>query len=164
MAQLARSHSITKCISYLHSCAVHLAQSIFKVCVMTGFILLIWSFKQEMWWSFQGCITRGPFIGLTKYIQAVCVSFTFELTNLNVKDGFCLNLVAPLTFLFILHSRVVRKSIARVLTVINQTQKENLRKFYKVRTNSCSPPGLSCFGSFGLRCLLGRDVSALMAV
>lgn len=31
-----------------------------------------------------------------------------------------------------LPSRVVRKSIARVLTVINQTQKENLRKFYKV--------------------------------
>lgn len=30
--------------------------------------------------------------------------------------------------------RVVRKSIARVLTVINQTQKENLRKFYKVST------------------------------
>ena len=28
-------------------------------------------------------------------------------------------------------SRVVRKSIARVMTVINQTQKENLRKFYK---------------------------------
>ncbi|XP_055501102.1 60S ribosomal protein L35-like [Leucoraja erinacea] len=28
-------------------------------------------------------------------------------------------------------SRVVRKSIARVLTVINQTQKENLRKLYK---------------------------------
>uniref|UniRef100_A0AAZ3PV80 Large ribosomal subunit protein uL29 n=1 Tax=Oncorhynchus tshawytscha TaxID=74940 RepID=A0AAZ3PV80_ONCTS len=28
-------------------------------------------------------------------------------------------------------SCVVRKSIARVLTVINQTQKENLRKFYK---------------------------------
>merc|ERR1712141_853019 len=27
--------------------------------------------------------------------------------------------------------RIVRKSIARVLTVINQTQKENLRKFYK---------------------------------
>merc|ERR1711955_95160 len=27
--------------------------------------------------------------------------------------------------------RAVRKSIARVLTVINQTQKENLRKFYK---------------------------------
>ncbi|XP_006897844.1 PREDICTED: 60S ribosomal protein L35-like [Elephantulus edwardii] len=27
--------------------------------------------------------------------------------------------------------RVVRKSIARVLTVINQTQKENLRKYYK---------------------------------
>ncbi|KAL1764694.1 60S ribosomal protein L35 [Sigmodon hispidus] len=26
---------------------------------------------------------------------------------------------------------VVRKSIARVLTVINQTQKKNLRKFYK---------------------------------
>ena len=28
-------------------------------------------------------------------------------------------------------SRVVRKSIARVLTVIHQTQKENLRKFYR---------------------------------
>uniref|UniRef100_A0A1W7R9R3 Large ribosomal subunit protein uL29 n=1 Tax=Hadrurus spadix TaxID=141984 RepID=A0A1W7R9R3_9SCOR len=27
--------------------------------------------------------------------------------------------------------RVVRKSIARVLTVIHQTQKENLRKYYK---------------------------------
>jgi len=27
--------------------------------------------------------------------------------------------------------REVRKSIARVLTVINQTQKDNLRKFYK---------------------------------
>ncbi|XP_075392210.1 large ribosomal subunit protein uL29-like [Tenrec ecaudatus] len=27
--------------------------------------------------------------------------------------------------------RVVRKSIAQVLTVMNQTQKENLRKFYK---------------------------------
>ncbi|XP_036349355.2 large ribosomal subunit protein uL29-like [Ochotona princeps] len=27
--------------------------------------------------------------------------------------------------------RVVRKSIAGVLTVVNQTQKENLRKFYK---------------------------------
>ena len=28
---------------------------------------------------------------------------------------------------------VMRKSIARVLTVINQTQRENLRKFYKKR-------------------------------
>ena len=28
-------------------------------------------------------------------------------------------------------TRVVCKSIARVLTVVNQTQKENLRKFYK---------------------------------
>uniref|UniRef100_A0A2I3H209 Large ribosomal subunit protein uL29 n=1 Tax=Nomascus leucogenys TaxID=61853 RepID=A0A2I3H209_NOMLE len=28
---------------------------------------------------------------------------------------------------------VVRKSIAHVLTVINQTQKENLRKFYKAQ-------------------------------
>uniref|UniRef100_A0A3Q1C113 Large ribosomal subunit protein uL29 n=1 Tax=Amphiprion ocellaris TaxID=80972 RepID=A0A3Q1C113_AMPOC len=44
--------------------------------------------------------------------------------------------------------RVVRKSIARVLTVINQTQKENLRKFYKVRPfglNKQRPPSLcSC--------------------
>lgn len=28
-------------------------------------------------------------------------------------------------------SHVVRKSIARVLTVIHQTQKENLRKYYR---------------------------------
>ena len=32
---------------------------------------------------------------------------------------------------YFIFSREVRKSIARVLTVINQTQKENLRKFYK---------------------------------
>ena len=38
-------------------------------------------------------------------------------------------------------SRVVRKSIARVLTVINQTQKENLRKFYKVRMKHRSEDG-----------------------
>lgn len=38
--------------------------------------------------------------------------------------------------LTLFYSRVVRKSIARVLTVINQTQKENLRKFYKVRATS----------------------------
>uniref|UniRef100_A0A8C9INT7 Large ribosomal subunit protein uL29 n=1 Tax=Piliocolobus tephrosceles TaxID=591936 RepID=A0A8C9INT7_9PRIM len=45
---------------------------------------------------------------------------------------------------------VVRKSIARVLTVINQTQKENLRKFYKgrawgpglqLRPTRSEPPG-----------------------
>ncbi|KAH9500329.1 60S ribosomal protein L35 [Bulinus truncatus] len=29
----------------------------------------------------------------------------------------------------------VRKSVARVLTVINQTQKENLRKFYRKKTH-----------------------------
>uniref|UniRef100_A0A9L0QZF6 Large ribosomal subunit protein uL29 n=1 Tax=Equus caballus TaxID=9796 RepID=A0A9L0QZF6_HORSE len=36
--------------------------------------------------------------------------------------------------------RVVRKSIARVLTVINQTQKENLRKFYKTGPELASVP------------------------
>ena len=35
--------------------------------------------------------------------------------------------------------RVVRKSITHVLTVINQTQKENLRKFYKGK--KYKPPG-----------------------
>jgi len=34
-------------------------------------------------------------------------------------------------FAFVYFSRVVRKSIARVLTVIHQTQKENLRKYYR---------------------------------
>uniref|UniRef100_A0A4W5RA63 Large ribosomal subunit protein uL29 n=1 Tax=Hucho hucho TaxID=62062 RepID=A0A4W5RA63_9TELE len=35
--------------------------------------------------------------------------------------------------------RVVRKSIARVLTVVNQTQKENLRKFYKGDGHNAAP-------------------------
>jgi len=35
--------------------------------------------------------------------------------------------------LWFLCSRMVRKSIARILTVINQTQKDNLRKFYQKR-------------------------------
>jgi large subunit ribosomal protein L35e len=34
------------------------------------------------------------------------------------------------------NSHTVRKSIARVLTVVNQTQKENLRKFYKKRRHA----------------------------
>uniref|UniRef100_A0A672HLR3 Large ribosomal subunit protein uL29 n=1 Tax=Salarias fasciatus TaxID=181472 RepID=A0A672HLR3_SALFA len=47
--------------------------------------------------------------------------------------------------------RVVRKSIARVLTVINQTQKENLRKFYKahgvILASSCLPCCPLCSGT-----------------
>lgn len=35
--------------------------------------------------------------------------------------------------LFLFFSRIVRKSIARVLTVIHQTQKENLRKYYRTK-------------------------------
>ena len=35
----------------------------------------------------------------------------------------------------IIFSCAVRKSIARVLTVINQTQKDNLRKFYAKKTH-----------------------------
>ena len=41
---------------------------------------------------------------------------------------FVLNFLCFALFVF---SREVRKSVARVLTVINQTQKDNLRKFYK---------------------------------
>ena len=33
--------------------------------------------------------------------------------------------------LLLSYSKVVRKSIARVLTVISQTQRDNLRKFYQ---------------------------------
>uniref|UniRef100_A0A8C8MI15 Large ribosomal subunit protein uL29 n=1 Tax=Oncorhynchus tshawytscha TaxID=74940 RepID=A0A8C8MI15_ONCTS len=40
---------------------------------------------------------------------------------------------------------VVRKSIARVLTVINQTQKENLRKFYKGQNDRFVPCQLGDF-------------------
>ena len=55
---------------------------------------------------------------------------------------------SPSSLMSLFFSRVVRKSIARVLTVINQTQKENLRKFYKVslglvlgfREQSSGPP------------------------
>uniref|UniRef100_A0A914UMM5 Large ribosomal subunit protein uL29 n=1 Tax=Plectus sambesii TaxID=2011161 RepID=A0A914UMM5_9BILA len=32
--------------------------------------------------------------------------------------------------------RTVRKNVARVLTVMNQTQKQELRKFYKVRLSA----------------------------
>ena len=37
--------------------------------------------------------------------------------------------------LVVVFSREVRKSIARVLTVIHQTQKDNLRKFFKGKTH-----------------------------
>lgn len=68
------------------------------------------------------------------------------MTNLSLPPGLCplgdidgdlvsTNISWHLEFTDIcFHRRVVRKSIARVLTVINQTQKENLRKFYKVST------------------------------
>ena len=36
-----------------------------------------------------------------------------------------------LSCFFFSHRKVVRKSIARVLTVISQSQRENLRKFYE---------------------------------
>lgn len=55
-----------------------------------------------------------------------------------------------------LHSRVVRKSIARVLTVINQTQKENLRKFYKVRA-ACQQSEAFLLHHTDM-CLLGTQV------
>ena len=34
---------------------------------------------------------------------------------------------------FYIFSKVVRKSIARVMTVISQNQRDNLKKFYKVK-------------------------------
>ena len=34
---------------------------------------------------------------------------------------------------FVLYRKLVRKSIARVLTVISHSQRENLRKFYKTK-------------------------------
>ena len=45
-----------------------------------------------------------------------------------------------LGFFSCLNSYTVRKSVARVLTVINQTQKDNLRKFY--RTKAFKPKDL----------------------
>uniref|UniRef100_A0AAY5KAS1 Large ribosomal subunit protein uL29 n=1 Tax=Esox lucius TaxID=8010 RepID=A0AAY5KAS1_ESOLU len=53
---------------------------------------------------------------------------------------------------------VVRKSIARVLTVINQTQKENLRKFYKVRAT----PAIGMFSTSQLKLVLpGKQFKAV---
>jgi hypothetical protein len=41
--------------------------------------------------------------------------------------------------------RIVRKNVARILTVINQTQKQELRKFYKVWGYPCYKSGIpSC--------------------
>uniref|UniRef100_A0A674AFQ9 Large ribosomal subunit protein uL29 n=1 Tax=Salmo trutta TaxID=8032 RepID=A0A674AFQ9_SALTR len=52
---------------------------------------------------------------------------------------------------------VVRKSIARVLTVINQTQKENLRKFYKVRLDKHSKQPTQPLG--GVRVVLKHTIA-----
>lgn len=45
-------------------------------------------------------------------------------------------------------SRVVRKSIARVLIVMNQKQKENLRKVYKVKSELCCSLALTVESQF----------------
>lgn len=39
--------------------------------------------------------------------------------------------ISHLILSYVVCSKVVRKSIARVMTVISQTQRDNLRKFYK---------------------------------
>jgi hypothetical protein len=47
---------------------------------------------------------------------------------------------------FLLHSNGVRKSIARVLTVINQKQRQNVRELYKSKNAKCKSSALSCRG------------------
>ncbi|ELW69397.1 60S ribosomal protein L35 [Tupaia chinensis] len=55
-----------------------------------------------------------------------------QLGNLKVEPSqLCVDKVTGRTASKLSKIRVVHKSIVRVLTVINQTQKENLRKFYK---------------------------------
>lgn len=58
------------------------------------------------------------------------------------------------------YSRVVRKSIARVLTVINQTQKENLRKFY--RNKKFKPKDLRPKKTRAMRRELSKKEKSLM--
>lgn len=72
----------------------------------------------------------------------------------------CSNLgTCQMTCLNMLHSRVVRKSIARVLTVINQTQKENLRKFYKVCTitSACTRGAKALYMGFAVSAEIRAD-------
>jgi hypothetical protein len=44
---------------------------------------------------------------------------------------------AKLTIALLSHSNTVRKSIARVLTVINQKQRQNVRDLYKSKNAKC---------------------------
>ena len=61
------------------------------------------------------------------------------ITHLYTKFAFCFQgafehveiKLSIVIFLFPNYSKVVRKSIARVLTVINHKQRENLRKLYR---------------------------------
>ncbi|XP_035759028.1 60S ribosomal protein L35 [Egretta garzetta] len=61
---------------------------------------------------------------ITRHVRVFCI--------LGIKPTvLAFSVCSEAHFFFSTSRRVVRKSIARVLTVINQTQKENLRKFYK---------------------------------
>ncbi|XP_027631965.1 60S ribosomal protein L35 [Tupaia chinensis] len=55
--------------------------------------------------------------------------------------------------------RVVSKSIARVLTIVNQTQKENLRKFYKGK--KYKPLDLQPKKTRAIRCRLNKHEESL---
>ena len=59
-------------------------------------------------------------------------TFLFNLSNLarTWKRALCLY---HNDYCFFVYSKVVRKSIARVMTVISQTQRDNLRKFYRTK-------------------------------
>lgn len=70
----------------------------------------------------------------------------------------CLNLIV---FCF---SRVVRKAIARVYIVMHQKQKENLRKFYRVRNfilyHFFPPPSPYLTLLYNLLLLSGQEMEA----
>ena len=76
-------------------------------------------------------------------LDANCRRFRFETQTRTTNKAAASNLPTQtfanknsrllFTYVFLLFRCLVRKSIARVLTVINQTQKENLRRLFKVR-------------------------------
>ena len=65
-----------------------------------------------------------PYLSVIIHLQSSFFVFKEPLNSLKSK-------LSIVIFLFPNYSKVVRKSIARVLTVINHKQRENLRKLYR---------------------------------
>ncbi len=78
-------------------------------------------------WLFE-CIHILMYQNSTHWFSKYDDKWQFFYIQFSGNCNFTLILICVV---FLISSRVVRKSIARVLTVMNQTQKENLRKLYR---------------------------------